>query len=326
LPPLTAKFIRTRRPEAVTQTGDALTNRAYALALQYGGYNNYEGFRTLNAEWDFISAALPRLLTGDNSRLQSFCAQLMLFLEFSGRWDEHIWIAEQAEIRALAVDNKERAGRRAYEAGMAYYRRNQPAEVMACAARAAKHWQDSTPRNKSLAIRLRGISHQLNKDYLAAIIAYHEVLEIRRSISPESDDVSIVLDDLAGAEKANKDYPAAERDYREALRIAKIIKDDEGTATYTGNLADLALDREQWAEAESLARETLALAEKVGRLELIAWDYRVLAKSLLKQNKNLEEALSLSRRAVEIFTRLRQQDSLQEAQELLAEIEAAVHE
>ena len=37
LPPLTAKFIRTRRPEAVTQTGDALTNRAYALAMQYGG-------------------------------------------------------------------------------------------------------------------------------------------------------------------------------------------------------------------------------------------------------------------------------------------------
>ena len=37
LPPLTAKFIRTRRPEAVTQTGDALTDRAYALAMQYGG-------------------------------------------------------------------------------------------------------------------------------------------------------------------------------------------------------------------------------------------------------------------------------------------------
>jgi hypothetical protein len=38
----------------------------------------------------------------------------------------------------------------------------------------------------------------------------------------------------------------------------------------TGNLAALALDREQWAEAESLAREALALAEKVGRQELIA--------------------------------------------------------
>ena len=88
LPPLTAKFIRTRRPEAVTQTGDALTDRAYALALQYGGETNYEGFRTLDAEWDFISAALPRLLTGDNDRLQTVCDQLDYFLNFTGRWDD----------------------------------------------------------------------------------------------------------------------------------------------------------------------------------------------------------------------------------------------
>ncbi|MCK7480953.1 MAG: hypothetical protein M0C28_29915 [Candidatus Moduliflexus flocculans] len=52
---------------------------------------------------------------------------------------------------------------------------------------------------------------------------------------------------------------------------------------YTGNLAGLALDREQWAEAESLAREALALAEKVGRQELIASDCHRLAKALLKQ-------------------------------------------
>ncbi len=157
--------------------------------------------------------------------------------------------------------------------------------MLACAARAAEHWQDSTPRNKAIAIQLRGLGHKLNKDYPAAIAAYREALEIYRSISPESDDVAIALNDLAGAEQLNKDYPAAERDYREALRIAKIIKNDEGIAIYTGNLAELALDREQWAEAESLAREALALAEKVGRQELIASDCHRLAKALLKQNQ-----------------------------------------
>lgn len=85
LPPLTATFIRTRRPEAVTQTGDALTDRAYALALQYGGQTKYDGFPMLDAEWDFISAALPRLLTGDNDRLQTICDQLEKFLDFTGR-------------------------------------------------------------------------------------------------------------------------------------------------------------------------------------------------------------------------------------------------
>lgn len=88
------------------------------------------------------------------------------------------------------------------------------------------------------------------------------------------------------------------------------------------------------------------MAEKVGRQELIAGDCHRLAKALLMQsegrsrlqrdkgNKNeksrskrdlLDEALPLSRRAVEIYTRLRHPD-LQSAQETLAEIERAIHE
>jgi tetratricopeptide (TPR) repeat protein len=322
----------------VTQTGDALTNRATALALQYGGGSeDYEKFPVLDAEWDFISAALPRLLTGDNFLLQMVCDQLMSFLDYTGRWDDRLWLCEQAEARALAADDKESAGTRAYYAGKTYYRRNQPTGVLACAIRAAEHWQDSTPRNKAGAIQLRALGHNLNEEYPAAIAAYREVVEIDRSISPESDDVALDLNDLANAEHYNKDYPAAERDYREALRIAKIIKDDEGIAIYTGNLAALALDRERWAEAESLAREALALAEKVGRQELIASDCHRLARALLMQNlvgtqravslqnASLQEALSLSRRAVEIYTRLRHSD-LQSAQELLAEIENALVE
>src|SRR6185369_759554 len=156
LPPLTAKFIRTRRPEAVNQTGDVLTDRSYALALQYGGTTNYEGFRTLDAEWEFIAAALPRLLTGENNRLQTVCSQLAYFLNFTGRWDDRIWLFEQAEARALADDDKENAGWRAYYAGFTYHLRNQPAEVLTCASRAANHWQDSSPRNKASAIYLRG--------------------------------------------------------------------------------------------------------------------------------------------------------------------------
>jgi len=133
-----------------------------------------------------------------------------------------------------------------------------------------------------------------------------------------------LLDSLASAERSNKDYPAAERDYREALHIAKIIKNDEYASNFTGNLAELALNREQWAEAESLAREALALSEKVGRQELIALDCHQIAKALLKQNHNLGEALSMSRRAIEIYTRLRHPD-LQSAQETLGEIEKKIN-
>ncbi|KAF0106287.1 MAG: hypothetical protein FD146_2714 [Anaerolineaceae bacterium] len=326
LPPLTAKFIRTRRPEAVTQTGDALTDRAYALALQYGGGTNYEGFHTLDAEWDFVSAALPRILTGDNDRLQMVCRELYQFLNFTGRWDDQLWLDEQAEARALAAGDKVNAGERAYHAGATYARRSQAAEVLACAARVAAHWEDSAPRNKAFATQLRGSGHKLQKNYPAAIVACREMLEIWRSISAESDDVAIALSSLAEAERMNEDFASAERDYREALRIAKKNNEQENIATIIGKLASLALDREQWAEAESLAREALPLDEKVGRQELIAHDCHRLAKALLEQSRkskfnfDLQEALSMSRRAVEIYTRLRS-PHLQGAQETLAEIE-----
>jgi tetratricopeptide (TPR) repeat protein len=325
LPPLTAKFIRTRRPEAVNQTGDALTDHAYALAMQYGGDENDECFRALDTEWDFISAALPRLLAGDNARLQTVCVQLDKFLNFSGRWEAWLWLSEQAETRALAADNKEQAGWRAYMAGNIYYLRHQPAEVVACAARAADHWQNSTPRNRASAIELRGLGHKLNGDYPASIEAHREAVDITRSIAPESEDLAIELNWLANAERSNKDYSAAELDYREALRIAKIVEYQEGVAYITGNLALLALDREQWAEAESFAHEALAVAEKVGRQELIALDCYYLAIALLNQKKNLDEALSHSRRAVEIFTRLNH-PNLQDGRETMDEIEKAQKE
>ncbi len=330
LPPLTAKFIRTRRPEAVAQTGDALCDRAYALAMQYGGDTNYDGFRTLDAEWDLLAAALPRLLTGDNDRLQTVCRQLNQFLNFTGRWDDLLWLSEQAEARALAAGDRENAGWRAFQAGWVYFLRNQADKVLACAARAAEHWKESAPRNKAIAIRLRGLGHRLKEDYPAAIAAYREALEIHRAISPESADVAIALNSLAEAEHLNKDYAAAERDYREALRIDKINKNDEGIAVDTGNLAELALDREQWAEAESLARQALAMAEKVGKHESIAHQCHRIAKALVRahgrapQPAPLQEALALARRAVEIFTRLRSPEKLQEAQATLEEIEKAV--
>ena len=57
---------------------------------------------------------------------------------------------------------------------------------------------------------------------------------------------------------------------------------------YTGNLAALALDREQWAEA-AIPRREASRGRKVGRLELIASNCYHLAQALLKQNHNLEE-------------------------------------
>ncbi len=213
------------------------------------------------------------------------------------------------------------AGWQAYRAGWAHYLRGQADEVLACAGRAAEHWEaaKSGARERATAIRLQGSGYDLQKDYPSAIAAHCEALGLLRGLSAESPDVARALNSLAIAQKRSGDFEAAERDYREALRIARAVDYGEGVATYTGNLATLALYRKDWPRAETLAREALPLSEKVGRRELIAGDCLRLAKALVRQGR-AAEALPQARRAVEIYSELRSPD-LAVAQETLSECE-----
>lgn len=140
LPLLAAKFLRDKRPEAVAQAGDRLADRAYALALE-NGYDEYERFPVLEAEWPALAAALPRLVQGENARLQTLCDALGAFLNFSGRWDERLSLERQAEEKAVAANDLSNAGWRAYRVGWVSYLRGQSAEVLASAARAEDHWK-----------------------------------------------------------------------------------------------------------------------------------------------------------------------------------------
>ncbi len=304
LVPMVADFLRRKRPEVVAETGNRLEQRAYALIVE-NGYQQHDRFPVLDANWPTLAPALPVFLTGPNERLQTVCDALTGFLEFTGRWDEWLSLNQQAEAKAVVAGDHEHAGWQAYRAGWVYYLRQQADAVLACADRAAAHWQtaQSGAHERATAIQLRGHAHKLKADYPSAIANYRESLDLFRSLSTESKNVAIVLNDLAEAEKLSGDLAAAERDYREALRMARAARYAEGVADFTGNLAGLALDHKDWPGAETLAREALTLSENLGRQELIAADCRHIAQSLVRQGK-AAEALSYARRAVEIYTRL----------------------
>ena len=319
LVPLVADFLRARKPEVLRETGDRLDKHAFALVVE-NGFGHHDRFTVLDAAWSTVAAALPHYLIGKNEQLQTVCDALFGFLEFTGRWDERLALAREAETRAVSAEDFDAAGRRAHDVGWVHSLRSQPADVLACADRAEGYWLRATAgaRGRATAVRLRGIGHRLAKDHLSAIAALQEAVSIRRTLG-DTIAVASALNSLGGAQRDSGDLVAAERDYREAMQIFKANRNDEGLATSTGNLAELAVDRKDWLGAEALARDALLLAERVGRLVLVGADCKRLALALVRQGKK-REALPHATRAVEIFRKVGSPE-LSEAREIFAECE-----
>lgn len=322
LVPMVAEFLRRKRPEIVAETGDRLTKRAYALIVE-NGYEEHDRFRVLDTAWPTVAPSLPLFIAGPNAQLQEVCLGLEDFLDFTGRWDEQLSLSQQAEAKAIAAKDLFSAGRRAYDAGWIHSLREQGDEVLECARRAEAHWQ-SPPAGvleRATAIRLRGHAYRLRGDYVAAIAAYQQALEMQRTLNAESTWVSNVLNDLAFAKRFAGNVAEADRDLEEALRVAEASNDVEGIAMYIGNQAEAAITRQDWSAAGSLARKALDLSEKVGRQQMIARDCRNAATALVRLG-NKAEALLYARRAFDIEMRLGLTSKIQAARRILDECES----
>lgn len=322
LPPLAARFLRQRNPEAVGAAGERLAEKAYALAVQHGYVDNAP-FTELEIAWPTMRAALPLLVAGDNSRLQTVCNALADFLNFSGRWDDWLALSPDAETKALASGDRRTAGWRAYQAGGIHLRRGDANAALACAERCSAYWEQAQvdAGGRQAAISLRGHGLQLRKDYATAISAFQQALDLARSLNPESVNVAVGLNDLAIARRLSGDLNGAETDYRESLRIASKVGDAECIAISTGNLADFFLERGDWPAVERQASEALELAHALGRQELIATNHLRLATAMLRQQR-AAQALPHAEEAAAIYTRLRYLD-LAGAQATVAECKAA---
>jgi tetratricopeptide (TPR) repeat protein len=304
LVPVVGEFLRKIRPELVATAGERLYERAYLLVIENGD-EKYDRFTAIEEAWPIVAAALPLFVAGPNAGLQNICGAIYSFLNFTGRWDELRSLNQQAESKALANADGHNAGLRAYHAGLVHHPRREAAAVLACADRAARHWQHPSAgsRGPGLVAHLRGCGRRIEGNCEAAVNLFREGLQHARSISEVNRDAAIFLADLGDAELSSGDPTAAERDLREALRISLLVGDNQVTAGSLIRLARAVFESGNPFDAETLCREALQLSEKIGRQEFIADSCDVLAKILLQIGKK-DEALHCAKKAIDLYHRL----------------------
>jgi len=317
LVPMVAEFIRHERNEVVNSIGSQMEAYSFALIVN-NAWERYETFGLLEKTWGILQPALRRMLLHENEIIQSACDSILWFLEYSGREDELRSLYRDAEIKALENYDYVSAGRRAQGLGSSYINLRDADKAFACAERASTHWQKASigVREKALVEKLHGDVHRLKGRFSTAKLQYSNALQLFRTISQNSNDVSAALHSLADVERESGEYDSAKKYFQEALSIAKENQSSPCIANFTVGLASVAIMRDDWPETEILAREALQLSEAVGKLELIACSCLCLAHGLIFQGK-CAEAKHHACRAVELYTKLGRTKNIEIAQVII---------
>lgn len=310
--------------------------RYWSDFVDQNGYENYESYYLLEAEWANIKAALDWALNKIvfiKSKIKdvktaniylSMSWALWKYLWLWGRWDESQEIHTNAYYISFALNYKSHAGWMAYYVAWidGLYGRNNPNKVKPWAEKCIKGWSQTDEVILEIeSVRLRGLISMQFRRFKLAERFLKKALSMARN-SKEEYTTMVIINDLGKLAFEQEKYDVAKRYYKKALAIAIKIKSKEGQAFANTNLADVDLKQTNFLVAGQNFKRALPAAQKVGRVDLIARIKYGLA--LVWQAKgDLYRALQSAKEGSEYYKSL-QHPNLRESQDLVQMLEVKI--
>lgn len=225
-------------------------------------------------------------------------------LLFLGLWEESLRLSRRAYEAALPSGNRNRAGLYAYSMAWLLYLRAETAEATLWADRCADVWtQEGSKHQQSTALRIRGLVAFQRGEHDHAEKLLQDTLAIDRALNL-TDNIMVLLADLAILERDRGRYDAAAHYLSEALQLLEKSRSTESMAALYRDMGALALDRKRWAEAREWVEKALPLTREVGRHDLIANAQTLLARAHEAEG-NIHLALPLVHEALAVELKLR---------------------
>ena len=287
------------------------------FAQKYGGYDKdaYKTHDKLEDEWQNLEgvATTLREIAGIPGELKDRQAAQMLidletalsnFLWFRGYWDERVRLSEWRYQAGKALSQWKDAGWGARNIVWIHCNRGETERAASWVPQMMEAMErGGSRRDKAIAIELQGNIARQRNNLPEAERLYQEALAIYRELEDEEREAN-TFDNFGRVARSQGNYDRAEFYYKQALLIQEKLENKQGQATYYGNWGNLACDRNRSTEARFWYKRELALAQEVGRQDLVAHAQCGLAR-VLEEEGRYAEALPLALAALGIRERLR---------------------
>ncbi|HEX8428997.1 tetratricopeptide repeat-containing sensor histidine kinase [Hymenobacter sp.] len=258
--------------------------------------------------------------TADTSRLRTLAA---LCYELHGPQPKRaIFYGEQAIRLATRLNDKRTLLRVLLDLGCCYGNMADGIHAIKLQQKAAMlaqqlHDNDGLARAYT---SIGGMYHERN-DTARALHNYHRAIASIHSPGVRGSTQVMLYGNMGNLYSYLRNYPLALYYTRAALELARKSGDKPGESLYTANLGLFYLQQGKLNTAEGLARKALTLVEPLHNYRFEAGHLELLATILLLE-KELDEAETLTRRALRLGRQVDFKTRILDAYNLLAEINA----